>query len=76
MAFQPFVRHLIDVTYLLFLRLSLVVGKINLDSYGSSLEYLRQHIADRVEKRPHLQVYLDAIHSRQKSLNRVGDSSV
>jgi predicted PolB exonuclease-like 3'-5' exonuclease len=48
----------IFVTYLLFLRFSLVRGGIDLDCYASSLEHLRQHIADRIQKRPHLQAYL------------------
>jgi predicted PolB exonuclease-like 3'-5' exonuclease len=48
----------IFVTYLLFLRFSLVTGGINLDYYVSSLEHLHQHIADRIQKRPHLQEYL------------------
>jgi predicted PolB exonuclease-like 3'-5' exonuclease len=48
----------IFVTYLLFLRFSLVTGGTNLESYASSLESLRQHIADRIQKRPHLQAYL------------------
>jgi predicted PolB exonuclease-like 3'-5' exonuclease len=34
----------IFVTYLLFLRFSLVTGGINLDYYASSLEHLHQHI--------------------------------
>jgi predicted PolB exonuclease-like 3'-5' exonuclease len=33
----------IFVTYLLFLRLSLVIGGLGLESYASSLTYLRQH---------------------------------
>jgi predicted PolB exonuclease-like 3'-5' exonuclease len=51
----------IFVTYLLFLRFSLVTGGLGLDGYGSSLEHLRQHIADRIEKRPYLQPYLDTL---------------
>ena len=42
----------IFVTYLLFLRFSLVSGAVNLESYGGSLVHLRQHIADRIEKGP------------------------
>jgi 3'-5' exonuclease len=49
------------VTYFLFLRFSLVTGVINLDCYSGSLESLRQHIADRVLKRPHLEPYLGAL---------------
>lgn len=48
----------IFVTYLLFLRFSLVTDAINLDYYASSLEHLHQHIADRIQKGPHLQEYL------------------
>jgi len=51
----------IFVTYLLFLRLSLVTGAIDLDCYASSLEHLRQHTADRIQKRPHLQAYLHSL---------------
>src|SRR4051794_24192812 len=51
----------IFVTYLAFLRFSLVTGEINPSSYTGSLENLRQHIADRVQKREHLKVYLDAV---------------
>ncbi len=51
----------IFVTYLLFLRFSLMTGGIDLDHYASSLEHLRQHIADRIQKRPHLQAYLDSL---------------
>jgi predicted PolB exonuclease-like 3'-5' exonuclease len=53
----------IFVTYILFLRFSLVTGGINLNSYAGSLERLHQHIADRVEKRPHLQEYLRVLES-------------
>jgi hypothetical protein len=49
------------LTYLLFLRFSLVTGGIDLDCYASSLEHLRQHIADRIQKRPHLQAYLPSL---------------
>jgi predicted PolB exonuclease-like 3'-5' exonuclease len=48
----------IVVTYLLFLRFSLVTGGVNLECYASSLENLRQHIADRIQKRPHLGAHL------------------
>jgi predicted PolB exonuclease-like 3'-5' exonuclease len=51
----------IFVTYLLFLRFSLVTGGTNLETYASSLEHLRRHIADRVQKGPHFQAYLDAL---------------
>lgn len=56
------------VTYLLFLRFSLVSGGLSLEGYRSSLEHLRQHIADRIEKRPYLQPYLDTIETRLTSL--------
>jgi 3'-5' exonuclease len=48
----------IFVTYIIFLRFSLVTGWISLDSYASSLENLRRHIGDRLQKRPHLQGYV------------------
>jgi predicted PolB exonuclease-like 3'-5' exonuclease len=53
----------IFVTYLLFLRFSLVTGWINLEYYTDSLEHLRKHIADRIPKRPHLQAYLRVLES-------------
>jgi hypothetical protein len=53
----------IFVTYILFLRFSLVTGGVNPNCYADSLEKLRQHIADRVQKRPHLQVYLRVLES-------------
>lgn len=58
----------IFVTYLLFLRFSLVTGEIDLDCYAGSLEHLRQHIADRVQKRPHLQAYLDSLEPDDSSI--------
>ena len=51
----------IFVTYLIFLRFSLVTGALSMAGYGDSLELLRQHIMDRVQKRPHLQAYLDTL---------------
>ena len=51
----------IFVTYFLFLRFSLVMGGIDFDCYTDSLEQLRQHIADRMQKRPHLQAYLHGL---------------
>jgi 3'-5' exonuclease len=48
----------IVTTYLLFIRLSLVTGWINSESYAHSLEQLRQHIIDRLPKRPHLETFL------------------
>lgn len=49
----------IFVTYLVFLRFSLVTGGIDLDCYANSLEHVRRHISERVGRRPHLQIYLD-----------------
>jgi hypothetical protein len=49
------------VTYLLFLRFSLVTGALRPKDYGSSLVHLSKHIANRIEKRPHLQIYIDAL---------------
>jgi 3'-5' exonuclease len=51
----------IFVTYLLFLRFSLVTGGIILEHYSSSLEHLRQHITDRIQKRPHLGKHLHGL---------------
>ena len=51
----------IFVTYLLFLRFSLVTGGIDVDCYKSSLEHLRGHIGERIEKRPHLGAYIHAL---------------
>jgi 3'-5' exonuclease len=51
----------IFVTYLLYLRFSLVTGGVDNDCYASSLEHLQRHIVDRIQKRPHLQAYLDAL---------------
>jgi hypothetical protein len=51
----------IFVTYLLFIRFMLVTGGLGLDGYSASLEHLRQHITDRLPKRPHLKAYLDTL---------------
>ena len=61
----------IFVTYLLFLRLSLVIGGITLDCYRSSIEHLRQHIIDRLPKRPHLQPYLGALETMIDSVTQL-----
>jgi predicted PolB exonuclease-like 3'-5' exonuclease len=53
----------IFVTYLLFLRFLLVTGGLDLDCYDGSLEHVRQHISDRVQKRPHLKEYLPVLES-------------
>ena len=53
----------IFVTYILFLRFSLVTGGISLNGYANSLENLRLHVADRVQKRPHLEAYLRVLES-------------
>ena len=53
----------IFVTYILFLRFLLVTGGLNPDCYGGSLEKVCQHISDRIQKRPHLQVYLRVLKS-------------
>jgi hypothetical protein len=66
----------IFVTYLLFLRFSLVTGALGLECYGSSLVHLQQHIADRIEKRPHLQAYLDALETMIISVAHLKTSSV
>jgi len=59
-------------TYLLFLRFSLVTGEVNPSCYTSSLENLRQHIADRAQKRNHLEVYLNAVTPMLDAANRCG----
>jgi 3'-5' exonuclease len=51
----------IFATYLLFLRFSLITGGISLERYANSLKHLHEHIADRIQRRPHLQAYIDAI---------------
>ena len=51
----------IFATFLLFLRFSLVTGGTNLEGYAGSLENLRQHLGDRIPKRPHLQAYLHVL---------------
>ena len=51
----------IFVTYFLFLRLSLVTGGIDLVATPALFEHLRQYIADRIQKRPHLQAYLHSL---------------
>jgi 3'-5' exonuclease len=61
----------IFVTYLLFLRLSLVTGGIDLDCYASSLDHLRQYIADRIQKRPHLQAYLHSLEPMMAQLQPI-----
>jgi predicted PolB exonuclease-like 3'-5' exonuclease len=53
----------IFVTYFLFLRFSLVTGALSLECYYCSLANLRQHVTDRIEKRPHLQDYLNTLES-------------
>ena len=60
------------VTYILFLQLTLVTGGINLDGYANSLIELRRHIEDRVQKRPHLQVYLPVLESMIDSAANLG----
>jgi hypothetical protein len=54
------------VTYLLFLRFSLVTGGLASDGYARSLEHLRQHIEDRIEKRPHLHPYLEGLATKTR----------
>jgi len=51
----------IFVTYLIFLRFMLVTGGLDVDSYDGSLDGLREHIAARLSKRPHLTPYLEAL---------------
>lgn len=51
------------ITFLLFLRLSLVTGATDSAAYSLSLELARGYVAERVARRPHLQSYLDAIES-------------
>jgi predicted PolB exonuclease-like 3'-5' exonuclease len=60
----------IFVTYLFFLRFLLISGALNPEGYVSSLEQLRQHIADRLEKRPHLHAYVDALETMITSVRQ------
>ena len=62
------------VTYLLFLRFSLVTGALELEGYGSSLVRLCQHIADRIEKRPHLKLYLGTLETMITSIGELKPS--
>jgi len=48
----------VTVTYLLFLRLSLIIGDLSLDAYGRSLSAVRAFIEERTEKRPHLKRFI------------------
>jgi predicted PolB exonuclease-like 3'-5' exonuclease len=58
------------VTYISFLRFSLVTGGINSNCYVRSLEELLKHIVDRVQKRPHLQAYIRILESMMDSALR------
>ena len=48
----------VAMTYLIFLRYSLVIGDLDNDSYGLSLNKLRDFFHERVDKRPHLAALL------------------
>ena len=62
------------ITYLIFLRFSLVTGALGLEGFGGSLVNLWQHIADRIEKRPHLQVYLGTLETMIASVRQLESS--
>ena len=60
------------VTYLLFLRFSLVTGAVDIDCYKTSLESLRGYIADRMEKRSHLGTYSHVLDTMISSIATLG----
>jgi 3'-5' exonuclease len=51
----------IVATYLVFLRYALIVGELSSKAYELSLVSLRDFLAARIAKRPHLSAYVEAL---------------